>query len=465
MNNEITESHILESREIEKVIYELIYQYDKNKIPIEVSFRSLLPKLKNIDRATHLLHTYPAKLLLHIPYFFLNNEIFSKPGDLVLDPFCGTGTVLLEAILADRNAIGADANPIARLIAKVKTTNYFPKVLINLLHEITYECENFKRPYEIPSVVNLNYWFSESTKNSLMNLLSSIELIDCETNRDFFLVCFSNLIKKVSYADPRVSVPVRLNEKRFVENSDQFNKVKKRIEDLEKINVIEKFQSICIENINRVSKFNQSLTQSNLGINAKIVSNDARKLTVDVGTDTKLPDASVDLIITSPPYAGAQKYIRSSSLSLGWLGLASVKELKLLDRQNIGRESYTRDERNIPTTGISSCDELVQKITKINIVRAKIVSNYIQEMKLALTEATRVLKPNCYFILIVGNNQVCNQEFNTQMYLTEFLVSNGMSLVLKLVDDIKSYGLMTKRNKTANIISREWVLIFKKNEA
>ena len=62
----------------------------------------------------------------------------------------------------------------------------------------------------------------------------------------------------------------------------------------------------------------------------------------------------------------------------------------------------------------------------------------------------------------IGNNTVCNLSFNTQDYLTTYLESKGMTLEFKLIDDIKSYGLMTKRNSTANKISCEWVLILKK---
>ena len=64
--------------------------------------------------------------------------------------------------------------------------------------------------------------------------------------------------------------------------------------------------------------------------------------------------------------------------------------------------------------------------------------------------------------MIIGNNKVCNLEFNTQEYLSKYIISKGLRLKFKLIDDIKSYGLMTKRNKTADIISREWVLVFNK---
>jgi len=198
------------------IIDGLLNEYALTETPIEVSFRALIPEFKKADRYTHLIHSYPAKLLMHIPYFFLRNNIFSKPGDTILDPFCGTGTVLLESVLAGRNAIGADANPLARLIAKVKTANYCIETLYNILSRLIDKEDDRQFENSFPDVVNIDYWFNAQNKKALLLLRNKIHTIEDNDYQDFFLVCFSNLIKKVSYADPRVSVPVRLNAKRYV---------------------------------------------------------------------------------------------------------------------------------------------------------------------------------------------------------------------------------------------------------
>jgi DNA modification methylase len=446
---------------IEVSIKKLIDRFEQSNEPIEVSFRELIPELKNKDRFTHLIHAYPAKLLMHIPYFFLNNEVFSKVGETVLDPFCGTGTVLLESILAGRNAIGADANPLARLIAKVKVTMYDEKSLYKILEKISEPFENKKVTSRYPDVINIDYWFSSEIKNSLLVLKNRIFTIENVDERDFFLVCFSNLIKKVSYADPRVSVPVRLNPNRYEEGSTNYQQVKKRIKDLDSLDVIGKFTNICKENINRFEQTKSFLGQSSSV--AEVIARDARNLTDSLDSSNKIKNGSVDLIITSPPYAGAQKYIRSSSLNLGWLDLATSTELKYYDSLNIGRENFSKSNTHLQKTEIKECDQLIEKVEAVNFKRAQIVSSYIVEMQAAIRESVRVLKKGGYFVLIVGNNKVCDLEFNTQKYLTTYMEQQGLELILKLIDDIKSYGLMTKRNKTADIISREWVLIFKKN--
>jgi len=138
------------------------------------------------------------------------------------------------------------------------------------------------------------------------------------------------------------------------------------------------------------------------------------------------------------------------------------ESLKSLDQKSIGRENYLSSEIKEIITGIKSADSLLEKLFKKNKLRAYIVGNYLLEMKTALNESIRVLKKDGHLIVVIGNNKVCDVEFNTQEYLTEYIQCNGLKLQFKLIDDIKSYGLMTKRNKTADIISREWILVFKK---
>jgi hypothetical protein len=99
----------------------LLRRYEKTQRARKVSFRKLVHWIKIGERATHYAHSYPAKLLPHIAHFFLASDQLSSRGDVVLDPFGGTGTVALEAILAGRQAYLAEVNPLAALIAQVKT--------------------------------------------------------------------------------------------------------------------------------------------------------------------------------------------------------------------------------------------------------------------------------------------------------------------------------------------------------
>jgi len=113
------DAHILKKPHIplsvDKHLLDLMERYDKHGRPISVNFRELVSWIPYGDRATHMIHPYPAKLLVHIPHYFLSNDLLSQEGSKVLDPFSGSGTVLLEAALSGRQAFGADANPLGRL--------------------------------------------------------------------------------------------------------------------------------------------------------------------------------------------------------------------------------------------------------------------------------------------------------------------------------------------------------------
>ncbi|HEY1068895.1 MAG TPA: DNA methyltransferase, partial [Pirellulales bacterium] len=152
--------------------------------------------------------------MVHIPFFFLATESLSRKGDLVLDPFCGSGTVLLEAQLARRVAVGADANPLARLISKVKTTPY------NLAHLRASATRLDARIQSAPTasppeVINAGLWFSKRILSELARIRGAIARTRSAAHREFFEVCLSVCSRRLSYADPRVSVPVRLNPKNY----------------------------------------------------------------------------------------------------------------------------------------------------------------------------------------------------------------------------------------------------------
>lgn len=436
--------------DIRKALEDYYQSFQKDDEPISVNFRVLVPELKKAERYTHLIHSYPAKLLANIPYFFFATDTLCPTNGTVLDPFCGTGTVLLEAVLSGRNALGADANPLAELISSGKTV-YIPKeLLLETLYDILERAKRYRRTIVHPEAIAV--WYSPSSLQQLSNLQRAIDEIEEASQKTFFELCFSGLARKVSFADPSISVPVHWNPERFSSNPQRMEEVRKKLEMLHTVNVYDKFESVCKANIDRVASLRDKIGE---GVSSKIVSSDARQL--------GLADSSVDMILTSPPYAGAQKYIRASWLNLYWLNLVKMEDIRELKRHNIGREDYRKNEVFESYTGIEKADVVLKELyNKGKSKRAFLAANYLNEMKVAMNESYRVLKPGGHMVIVIGNNTVCGLSFNTQDYLTSYLQSIGMQLEFKLIDDIKSYGLMTKRNKTASKISCEWVIVLKK---
>src|SRR5438552_14543498 len=98
------------ARNYDEVLASLEREYDSGQ-PVKVDFRKLVGVGSGVDRFTHLIHPYPAKLLLNIPQFFLNCSRLGGPGQVVYDPFCGSGTVLLEGLVSGWKILGSDSNP------------------------------------------------------------------------------------------------------------------------------------------------------------------------------------------------------------------------------------------------------------------------------------------------------------------------------------------------------------------
>ena len=76
---------------------------------------------------THSYHTYPAKFIPQLAARLISEN--SNIGDLICDPFMGSGTTLVEAIVNDRRTYGTDISPVAVLITKAKTTPIEPQNL------------------------------------------------------------------------------------------------------------------------------------------------------------------------------------------------------------------------------------------------------------------------------------------------------------------------------------------------
>lgn len=455
-NNELT-SPSSDFLDVDIELSRLLGLYAATGEPIQVNFRKLVSWVPYSDSYTHYIHQYPAKLLKHIPIFFLRSKILlPNENSTILDPFSGSGTVLLEALLSNNFAIGCDANPLARLIARVKTTPINPLLLYPLSTQIIKRAKQFRKV--IPrNITNIDLWFPSHVQKNLSRIDRAIEEIEDDKLREFFEIVFSSIVKKASYADKNLSVPVRVKPEKH-SNELQRTKAEKHLSDVSKIDVFELFNKHCISNIKRMEK----LYKANIQTTASIISDDARNFILNNNLESNLQE-TVDLIITSPPYGGAQKYIRSSSLSLGWLKYCEEKSLRFYEKQNIGREHYPVNEyTSLTVTGINVIDDMLSEIRKTNPLRAHISGNYLLEMEVALTEMYKALKYDAYCVLVIGNNEVCSLQFETQKYMRLLAERIGFTISLELIDDIQSRGLMTKRNKSASIINSEWVLVFKK---
>ncbi|HEY3807671.1 MAG TPA: DNA methyltransferase [Kofleriaceae bacterium] len=431
----------------------LCSEFERGGQPIAVSFRTLLANPRAIDRHPHDLHPYPARLLVNIPSFFLSTSL-TRPGDLVADPFCGSGTVLVEALLSGRNVVGADSNPLARLITTTKLTPVSRPDALAALARLRDRVRDAPVPSgPFPDVINIDYWFHPHVRRDLLRLLEGIRAMRHPILARFFAMTFSSCVKKVSLADPRLSVPVRLKAKRYNATHWLREKTENNLRKLKVVNVFALFEKSLLSNLSRLAPVSGARSK---GGRLHHIATDAREMPL-------LDHGAVDLIITSPPYLGAQKYIRASSLSLTWLGLCASTELRVLEDLNIGREHFSKASLRSDDTGLPETARLhITRARTMNPLRAHIASTYVREMTAAMREMSRVLRPGGHLVLVVGPSKLCGDAFPTPDVLSEVAEANGMQIRLHLLDTIRSRSLMTRRHATAGQIDTESVLLFKR---
>jgi len=408
-----------------------------NKLNFVSEFNYQIDHLENSkEYYTSNIHKYPAKMVKFIPQLLIPK--FADKNDLILDPFCGSGTVLMNARLMGINSIGIDINPLAVLISKVKTQRYNTTKLRIHFQYLMESIYKFKGKPEIPRFQNMDFWFDKKYQIQLGKILACIKKNSKGKYRDFFLVCFSTIIRRASNADPDILPPVKTKRmKKIIQNR--------------KLNIVKMYEDAVQKNIMRVEKFSGKCPHDTF---VKVFEDDSRKISVENNT--------VDLVLTSPPYISAQKYARSLKLETYWLGLTNQKKFREIDSSTIGTESIKIKKSDNIFTGIESADRLINLIRVKNKERALIFSNYVNDMSKVFSEIKRVLRPNHYFILVIGDNTVCKYRIPSNVIMKEIAQKKGFKLVKQYYDKIRYRGFTRQRNKTAGSIDYEWIMIFRK---
>lgn len=417
--------------------------------PVPVNFRAVTGLSSAVDRYTHLLHPYPAKLLAAIPAFFLRCPEVTGIAPRVLDPFCGSGTVLVEGMASGGEVVGCDVNPLARLISAAKTT----VISTDRLH-VAFEaamrhlpCRGTPPP---PGPVQLERWFAPKVARQISRLTSAIRVCEDTDAKVFLEACLSVVIHRTSLADPTVSVPVKIDAERPGLSDEQRSARRKWLRERKRADAISIFKEVFSINAGRMRRL---AAQVGVGARATLCA-DARNFSDEDG---------IDLVITSPPYGSAQKYVRSTSLSLQWLGLVP-DGLRAIERQTIGREHFTHEElKNEQSALFNTAAPVLARIREKNPLRAHIAGQFLAEMEQAITSISTTLKSGGTLVLVVGDNLVCGEKFSTSEYLSAIVQAHGMTLEVELVDKIKSRGLITRRAASAGLITDEWIGVFRKS--
>lgn len=437
-----------EARLVIRDVFSAASRFEPVPRKVRVLFRHPDGKVGNRDVATHWLHSYPAKMFHRIPRIILR-ELDIGGDAVVLDPFCGSGTVLVEAALRGNNAIGIDVNPLARLLTKVKSTQLPSHELHRLGDILVARARAYSSFNENDKLID--FWFKPEAQKSLFQLRSAIDYIQDPTQRDFFLITLSSIVRRCSLADPAIPPPVRLSQERMHKGNCRYRRHLALAQKLTSQTVYDHFASALTNNIRRIHQLGSCthLGQVNvLGPNAEAAA-------------TTLPPHSVDLILTSPPYCGAQKYARTFRLELYWLGY-NQSQIAEIDRCTLGTERISRaKEIHQLTTGNSNQDALICNVWKRNPTRATMLSAYFCYLERFLRECRRVLRPTGDAFVTFGTSHFAGIRVDMAEYFAQLATEVGFTYMTTLVDSIPSRGLLTERHRSASTIYDEQVVWLK----
>jgi SAM-dependent methyltransferase len=415
---------------------------------VRVVFRSADGAVGERDFLTHWIHSYPAKMFHRIPQTILD-QLSAKKKLNILDPFCGSGTVLLESIIRGHHAVGIDVNPLARLISKVKVTPLEAEGLVKLSRTILGGAKKRKAkvmPHEV-----LDFWFKAESREALESLRNQILRVEQPSDREFFSVCLSSIVRRASFADPTIPPPVRLNPRRARLANNRYKRHLEAAQSINKQDVFDLFQLVAERNIMRM----RSLTNIR-GLGSAIICSDSSE-----AANTGLKDASVDLVITSPPYCGAQKYARSTRLEMLLLG-HSRDAISDVDRKTLGTERVSRKVRFEPPGGLPGASRIFRMIDARNSVRANIFATYSSYIVRFAEELFRVLKPGGEAFVTFGADWVAGVRVDCSQLFARAATLNGLAHISTLIDSIPSRGMITARHTSAALIKDERVVWVRK---
>ena len=361
-----------------------------------------------------------------------------------------------------------EINPLGRLISKVKITPFdtslIPKYLEKLYKMYSNSWVNIREL--IPLYENMDMWFSKDAISKLAKLKYAIQNLDAEKDiKDFFWLCFSSIIRKVSKADPYIPPPVVLKLEKY-KNTPKFDKLKKHLERAKSPNLWKIFEEKVLSNCKKLDAVFSVIRDNSA--EGRIIWDDAREIKrgtllerglIDKSNSCNLPSSSVDIIFTSPPYLTAQKYIRTSKLELLWLGY-NIEEISELEKKSIGTERI--ESSGIEKLGYKNIDDLIEKTFYKSKSRALAVYFYFKNMIEVIRELNRVLKNHGYMVLVVGDNKVLGEWIGTYRLLADIVINEGFKELVILKDRIKSRSMITRRNGSGGLIKEEYVMIFQK---
>ena len=387
----------------------------------------------NTKRATHCFHSYPAMMIPQIAEKLLNK--YGMNSKRLFDPYCGTGTSLVEANIKGINAIGTDLNPLARLIAKAKTThldiqmlNFYLKKINDYICEFRFGIKSNKCSVVLPKFKNIDFWFNQIVQYKLSLIKSFINEISQEDIKRFFLIAFSETVRESSMTKKGEFKLIRIpEEKRREFDPDCFEMMLSKL-NRNKQGIIELYNIKINGATSKIQNFN----------------------TVNSIPNRSVGHSSIDIVITSPPYGDSKTtvaYGQYSRLSNQWMGIENASRI---DQELMGGKI---NKQHIIINS-KTLKKNIEEIESQDKKRANEVLSFFNDYQKSINNVSRKLKKKGYACYVVGNRTVKGIKVQMDEITKDFFEYNNFSHIETIIRNIPNKRMPSK-NSPSNIIGKK----------
>lgn len=412
-------------------------------------FRDRLASWKTRRRAPiHSFHRWYGKLIPAIPAAAI--EAFTQPGELVADPFCGSGTTLVEARRAGRASVGVDINPLATLLTRVKTRTLERAEIEAAARRVE---NRFARDgagdwrARAPDVRNLDHYWPEPVARDLVRLLAAARAEEAVGTREFFVALASAINRDVSNADTR----------------HVFWGVSRRMR--EKI-----ADGWCGDVPRRFARALRDRVAAAEEMAAVATGAPEPRVATASAEDLPSPTGAAALVVTNPPYVSSIRYVETFKWEAFWAGTCHGREdLHALDRRSLGTERVAR--RDAPTeeelaamTSPAGRDAVEALVAADQPRMARVVWRYASGLDRALATAARCLRHGGHAVVKVSASRLRTVTVATPLMVIETFARHGVDLRAAVEDDYdpRSRSLTTARNWYSGRLDADHVLVLRR---
>lgn len=393
---------------------------------------------------THCYHTYPAMMIPQVARKLIDEYKPEGKLSLLLDPYMGSGTSLVEASLIGVDAIGTDLNPLARNITKAKTTHFdlekIQEIFGNLQLQLSFYNAEMVKHCNFDRISNYTFWYK---KDDLLKLSYIQQLIDnFGYGKEFFYTALSEVVREIS----------------FTRNSE-FKRYRMSAESLEKFNpdTFSIFLSKVQRNINGLKQYNKIEHHSNITI-------------CDFNSIYGIPkniiaDETVDMVVTSPPYGDSHTtvaYGQFSRWANEWFG---YEDAKYLDKLLMGGNTKVKEEEY----QTESIRKILDTIKATDSKRFLEVVAFLNDYWHSISNVAATVRIGGIVCYVVGNRNVKGQQIPLDYFTAEMFEKCGFTHLITKVREIPNKRMPSKTSPTnisgkkVSTMSNEYIVIMRKD--